>query len=109
MALYWIVLLIAAGCEIGWAMTLKGLSDRSNWSIGLFLLSGFLTVLNMFLLTFVMRGIPAATAYAVWTGLGAAGLAVIGMMYYGDAVTPMRLVCLALVITGVVGLKLAGG
>ena len=106
---YWLILLVAAACEIAWALTLKGFSDRANWSVGLFALSGFLTVLNMILLSYVMRGIPAATAYAVWTGLGAAGLAVIGMIRFSDPVTPARIICLSAVILGVIGLKLANG
>lgn len=106
---YWIILLIAAGCEIMWAMTLKGLSDRANWSVWLFAASAFLTVLNMVLLSYVMRGIPASTAYAVWTGLGAAGLTILGFTLYGDPMTPLRLICLTAIIGGVIGLKIAHG
>lgn len=106
---YWIILLIAAACEVMWAMTLKAFSDRANWGVGLFALSAFLTVLNMVLLSYVMRGIPASTAYAVWTGLGASGLAVVGMIHYGEPLSPMRLACLAAVILGVIGLKLSQG
>lgn len=106
---YWLVLLFASACEVMWAMTLKGLSDRSHWSVWLFASSAFLTVLNIILLSYVMRGIPASTAYAVWTGLGAAGLAVVGMFAFGESVNLLRLGSLALVIVGVVGLKLSQG
>jgi quaternary ammonium compound-resistance protein SugE len=106
---YWIVLLIAAVCEVMWAMTLKGLSNRANWSVWLFVVSGFLTVLNMVLLAYVMRGIPASTAYAVWTGLGAAGLTLVGLTVYHEPATALRIASLVAVIAGVIGLKLAHG
>src|SRR5690606_11450084 len=104
MMIYWAVLLFAAFTEILWAMTIKGLSEKIT--LGMVLVSGFLTVLNMALLAFAMRGIPAPMAYAVWTGLGAAGLTIVGYFFMGEAMTPLRVACIGLVIAGVVGLKL---
>lgn len=104
MSVYWIVLLIACAVEIAWAISLKLLQQHFNaWMVSL---SAVLTVLNMALLSFAMRGIPVGTAYAVWTGLGAAGIAIIGILFFGDALTLPRLVFLGVIIVGVAGLKL---
>ena len=104
--MYWAVLLFACLTEICWALTLKAMSKGPTPAmIGL---SAFLTVFNMVLLTFAMRGIPASMAYAVWTGLGAAGLTAVGIYYFDEPITPVRLVCLAAIIAGVVGLKMSG-
>jgi quaternary ammonium compound-resistance protein SugE len=89
------------------------------WAVGLKLSDGFrrplvttLTVAGM-LLSFAflsqgMRSLPVGTAYAVWTGVGAAGTAVLGMVLMGDPATLPRLACLALIVAGIVGLKLLG-
>ena len=68
--------------------------------------AGVLTVLNIVLLTWAMRGLPASTAYAVWTGLGAVGLTIIGAVFLKEPANATRLACIALIILGVIGLKL---
>lgn len=104
MSIYWIVLFIACITEIAWAVSLKLIQENFNyWIVAA---SVFLTVLNMVLLSFSMRGIPVGTAYAVWTGLGAVGLVIVGIIFFGDAATLPRLAFVSLIIIGVVGLKL---
>ncbi|ODN42440.1 DMT family transporter [Piscirickettsia litoralis] len=64
--------------------------------------------LSLYLLSHVFGVIPVGTAYAVWTGIGAAGIAIVGMLYFKESKDWPRLVCIGLIILGVVGLKLAG-
>ncbi|HVR49196.1 MAG TPA: multidrug efflux SMR transporter [Pseudorhodoferax sp.] len=61
---------------------------------------------SVVLLSFALRSLPVGTGYAVWTGIGAAGTAVVGMVVLGDSVAPLRILCIALILAGVVGLKL---
>lgn len=104
MSIHWLVLFIAVVTEIAWALSLKAIQTHpSIWSIGG---AGVLTVLNMTLLSYAMRGIPVGTAYGVWTGLGAVGITIAGVMLHGDPMGAKRLAFLALIIAGVVGLKI---
>lgn len=103
MTLYWWVLLVAVLVEIAWAMSLKWVQMAPGvMSIGA---SVVLTALNMLALSFAMRGIPVGTAYAVWTGLGAVGITVLGVVFFQDPLGVGRLGFLALIVAGVVGLK----
>jgi quaternary ammonium compound-resistance protein SugE len=105
MNLYWWVLLAAVLVEIAWAMSLKWIQMQPGvLSIGV---SVVLTALNMLALSFAMRGIPVGTAYAVWTGLGAVGITLLGVVFFKDPLGAARLGFLALIIAGVVGLKLS--
>jgi quaternary ammonium compound-resistance protein SugE len=101
------MLLLAGLLEIGWAIGLKYTEGFTK------LWPSFWTVLglsaSMVLLAAAARTLPIGTAYAVWTGIGAAGTAVLGMVLFGEPATTMRLVCLGLIVVGVLGLKLAGG
>jgi quaternary ammonium compound-resistance protein SugE len=63
-------------------------------------------VISFLLLSFAMRSIPVGTAYAVWTGIGAVGVAVLGMAIFGESRDLMRVICLLLIVSGIVGLKL---
>lgn len=101
----WIYLLIAGVLEIGWAVGLKYTEGFTR------LMPSVLTILGMIasfaLLAQALKSIPVGTAYAVWTGIGAAGTAVIGMAFLGESREVMRIVCIVLIIAGVIGLKLA--
>lgn len=100
----WLILLAAGLVEIVMAVALKA---ADGWSRPLPGAIGVLAALaSIFLLTHAMKALPAGTAYAVWTGIGAVGVALLGMLVYGDSASPARLVCMGLVITGVVGLRL---
>lgn len=101
----WIVLLLAGLAEIGWVIGLK-YSDGFTRPVP----SQFTVVAlaaSMLLLGWAVRSLPIGTAYAVWTGIGAIGAAIAGLMLFGESANPMRLLCIALIIAGVVGLKLS--
>ena len=102
---YWWVLLAAVVVEIAWAMSLKWIQMQPG--VASISTSLVLTALNMLALSFAMRGIPVGTAYAVWTGLGAVGITLLGVVIFQDPLGTARLGFLALIIVGVVGLKLS--
>lgn len=102
----WVLLVLAGLCEMaGVAMINKLHKDRS-WKALLLLAAGFGS--SFLLLALAMRELPMGTAYAVWTGIGAAGGAVLGMLYYGESRNLRRILCIALVLGAAVGLKLVG-
>ncbi|XZG71183.1 DMT family transporter [Chitinibacteraceae bacterium HSL-7] len=103
MSQYWLVLAVAVVTEIIWALSLKYVQSNPHWwviagSVGL-------SFLNMALLSFAMRGIPAGTAYAIWTGLGAVGVCIGGIIWFGDPLGAARVAFLSLIVVGVIGLK----
>ena len=102
--MHWTLLFIAAMLEIVWAAGLKYTAGftRLGPSLGV----GVAMAGSMALLALAARGLPIGTAYAVWTGIGAAGTAVAGIFLFHEEVSALRLACLALIVTGVVGLKL---
>jgi quaternary ammonium compound-resistance protein SugE len=103
---YWLILLVAVFGEIGWALSLKLIQTNPGpWPVSS---AVALTVVNMVLLSWAMRGLPVGTAYAVWTGLGAVGIVIFGIVLFGDSTSPMRLFFIGMIITGVTGLKLTG-
>lgn len=99
----WVYLGVAGLFEIGWAIGLKYSEGFSR------LLPSVLTVVSMglslWLLSIAMKSIPVGTAYAVWTGIGAIGVALLGMLLFGESREVLRLLCLLLIITGIIGLK----
>ena len=101
----WTYLFVAAALEIVWATGLKYTAGFTRlWpSIGV----GSAMAGSMFLLALAARTLPIGTAYAVWTGIGAAGTFLIGIWLFGDASSPMRYFGVGLIIAGVVTLKLA--
>ncbi|MDN5874938.1 MAG: multidrug efflux SMR transporter [Sinobacteraceae bacterium] len=102
---YWWVLLAAVIVEIAWAMSLKWIQLQPGvLSVSTSLV---LTGLNMVALSYAMKGIPMGTAYAVWTGLGAVGITVIGVIVFQDPMNLNRLLFMGLIIAGVVGLKVS--
>ena len=103
MSIYWVVLFAAVFVEIAWALSMKWVQMEPSWlSIGT---AAALTALNMTMLSYAMRGIPVGTAYAVWTGLGAAGVTLFGVLWFHDPATWARVVFVGLIIVGVIGLK----
>ena len=101
----WTYLMLAGLFEIGFALGLKhtdGFTRR--WpSLG----TAAAAAGSLYLMTLAMRTIPVGTAYAVWTGIGACGVAVIGILLLGESASPARLACIGLIVAGVIGLKLA--
>ena len=100
---YWILLLVAAGLEIVWAVSLKYTEGFTRlWpSVGTILAMAA----SMYLLARAAGGLPIGTAYAVWTEIGAVGTAVVGMLVLNESRDWVRLACIGLIILGVVGLK----
>lgn len=101
----WAYLLAAGLLEICFAMGLKYTEGFTRlWpSVGTMVAAGA----SLWLMTQAMKGIPVGTAYAVWTGIGATGVAVIGMLIFSEPASPARLICIGLIVAGVIGLKLA--
>jgi quaternary ammonium compound-resistance protein SugE len=101
----WLILLIAGLCEIGWAVGLKYAEGYSRHVPSV--ATALAMIASVVLLGLAVRGLPLGTAYAVWTGIGTVGTALLGMWLFGDAATPARLACIALIVCGIAGLKLA--
>jgi len=102
----WLLLLAAGLMEIVMAAALK---SAHGWSRPLPALVGVVAALaSIYLLTHALRDLPVGTAYAVWTGIGAIGVAAIGILFHGDTPSPARLGCVALILAGIVGLRLLG-
>ena len=100
----WIILFIAGLFEIGWAVGLK-FTEGFTRPIPT-ALTAISLVLTMGLLGWAVKTLPLGTAYAVWTGIGAVGTAVIGMLLFKEPASAARLVCLTLIVSGILGLKL---
>lgn len=100
----WIYLLVAGVFEIVWAVSLKYTDGFTRlWpSVATVVAMG----ISMVCISFALRAIPMGTAYAVWTGIGAAGTALLGIMFFGEAGGVIRLSCIALIVAGIAGLKL---
>jgi quaternary ammonium compound-resistance protein SugE len=103
----WVYLVIAGLFEIGWAISMKYTDGFTKlWPS---ILTIALMIVSFSLLSTAYQKIEVGTAYAVWTGIGAAGTAILGMMLFGESANTARLVCLGAVVAGVVGLKLTAG
>ena len=101
----WILLLLAGLCEIAWAVGLKYTDGFTRlWpSVGV----AVAMTVSVVLLGLAVRTLPLGTAYAVWTGIGAAGTVVLGIVLFGEPATLMRLLCVGLIVAGILGLKLS--
>ena len=100
----WSMLFIAGLLEIGWAIGLKYTDGFTK------LMPSVLTIISMIasviLLGMSLKTLPVGTAYAVWTGIGTVGTAVLGIWLLGDPATTLRIVCIGLIVAGIVGLKI---
>jgi quaternary ammonium compound-resistance protein SugE len=104
--LAWSYLIVAGLFEIGWPVGLKMAQSPGKTIVGV-VLAGTCMVISGYLLFLAQRTIPMGTAYAVWTGIGAAGTFVVGIFLYGDPTGLARIFAVMLIISGVVLLKLA--
>jgi len=101
--LAWVVLFFAGLCEIGWAVGLKYTEGFSRlWPS---VATGVAMLASVVLLGWSLKTLPLGTAYAVWTGIGAVGTAILGMLLFGESREAARLACIALIVAGIVGLK----
>jgi len=106
-SLAWIVLVAAGALEIVWSLSMKASDGFTR---------GFYTAitiaaasLSFWLLGLSLKALPVGTAYAVWTGIGAVGAAVLGVVLFNEPASASRIACIALIVLGIVGLKLTGG
>lgn len=103
----WLVLFVAGLLEVGWAVGLKYTEGFTRpLPVALTAVS---LVASMGLLGIALRTLPLGTAYAVWTGIGTIGTAALGMILFDEPATVVRLVCIGLIVTGILGLRLASG
>jgi quaternary ammonium compound-resistance protein SugE len=101
----WGLLFIAGLLEVGWAVGLKyteGFTRLVPSVLTLLCMAGSMGVLGL-----ALKTLPMGTAYAVWTGIGAVGTAILGIVLFGDPAGVARIACIGLIVTGIVGLKLA--
>jgi len=102
----WVTLLVAGLLEVLWASGLKSVSlQRPLTSLGVLVA----LAASMVLLWVATQRLPIGTAYAIWTGIGAVGAALVGIVVYGEPATAVRAVCILLIVSGIVGLKLFSG
>ena len=100
----WIYLVVAGLFEVGWAIGLKYTEGFTRLWPSLW--TGAAMALSLFLLAQALKTLPVGTGYAVWTGIGSVGTAVLGIALLGESKDALRLLCLALIVAGIVGLKL---
>jgi quaternary ammonium compound-resistance protein SugE len=106
MTLAWIYLLIAGLLEIGWPLGFK-LSQTTSHRVAYILMAIACMCLSGLFLWLAQRDISIGTAYAVWTGIGAAGTFLIGLVVFNDPASMMRILSFLLIVTGVIGLKIS--
>jgi quaternary ammonium compound-resistance protein SugE len=100
----WFLLLAASAVEIMMALALKYADGWTRpWPSAMGVAAALVSV---FLLTLAMKDLPAGTAYAIWTGIGSVGITLLGIVLFGDPVSALRLICIAMIVIAVVGLRL---
>lgn len=100
----WLILFVAGLCEIGWAIGLKYTEGFTRLVPSI--LTGTSMVVSVILLGIALKTLPVGTGYAVWTGIGAVGTAILGIFLFGESTDWMRLASIALIVAGIIGLKL---
>jgi quaternary ammonium compound-resistance protein SugE len=100
----WLLLLAAGLMEVGWAIGLKYTEGFTRLVPSVLTLAAMAVSLG--LLGLALKTLPIGTAYAIWTGIGAVGTAILGIVLFGDPATMARLACIGLIVAGIAGLKL---
>ena len=100
----WLSIFIAGVFEIVWAIAMKYSNGFSKLVPSVVTIGGML--ISFFLLSYAMKTLPVGTTYAVWTGIGAAGTAIMGMILFDESREILRLFCIGLIIVGILGLQL---
>ncbi|MCX5575999.1 quaternary ammonium compound efflux SMR transporter SugE [Enterobacter sp. E-TC7] len=101
----WIILLIAGLLEVVWAIGLKYTHGFTRLTPSVITVTAM--IVSIILLSWAMRSLPVGTAYAVWTGIGAVGAAITGILLLGESASLARIASLALIVAGIIGLKLS--
>jgi quaternary ammonium compound-resistance protein SugE len=105
--MHWIYLIIAGILEIGWAVGLKYTAGFTQLWPSVFTTAGMIA--SVFFLALAVQRIPLGTAYTVWTGIGAVGTVVLGIVLFGESAAAARLACIGVILLGIVGLKVTSG
>lgn len=103
----WTILLIAGMFEVAWAIGLKYTQGFSRFWPSVATI--FSMIISLGLLGIAMKTLPVGTAYAVWVGVGAVGTVILGIFLFDEPASPMRLASIALIVAGIIGLKLSSG
>jgi quaternary ammonium compound-resistance protein SugE len=101
----WLLLVVAGILEIAFAFGMKASEGFTRLVPSLVTMASGLS--SVVLLSLALRSLPVGTGYAVWTGIGAAGTAILGITVLGDSAAPMRIFCIGLILAGVIGLRIA--
>jgi len=100
----WLTLIVAGLLEIVWAIGLKYTQGFTRLTPSIITIAAM--ILSIGLLGLAVRTLPIGTAYAVWTGIGTVGTVFVGIAALGESAAPVRLLCVALIVVGIIGLKL---
>lgn len=100
----WIYLIVAGLLEVGWALGLKYSHGFTRLTPSV--VTVVLMIASFWFLAQALRGIPLGTGYAIWTGIGATGTAILGIVLFAESAALPRLLCIALIVAGIIGLKL---
>ena len=100
----WIILFLAGLTEVGWAVGLKYTEGFTRLVPSALTISCM--IVSILLLGLALKTLPLGTAYAIWTGIGTVGTAVLGIYLFGESTAALRLACIGLIVAGIVGLKL---
>ena len=103
----WLFLVLAGLSEVVWAVGLKYTEGFTKLAPSV--ITAAFMGLSIWLLALALRTIPLGTGYAIWTGIGAVGTAIAGMLLFGESRATIRLVCILMIVAGIVGLKLFSG
>ena len=102
--MHWIYLLVAGLFEIGWAVGLKLSDGFTNPLVSFFTIIGMIA--SYYFLALALKNIPLGTAYAIWTGIGVVGTIIFGIVLFKEPATLIRMICIFMILTGILGLKL---
>lgn len=103
----WVYLIIAGILEIGWAI---GLKYTEGWTkLVPSLLTGATMLASFYMLSLAVKNLPIGTAYAVWTGIGTVGAAILGMIIFNEPRDLSKIICILLIVSGIAGLKISSG
>ena len=100
----WLILFLAGLCEVGWAVGLKYTEGYTKLWPTVFTLAGMAA--SVWLLGLALKTLPLGTAYAIWTGIGAVGVAIMGVLLFHESLDPIRIGAIGLIVLGIVGLKI---
>ena len=103
----WLYLLIAGLLEVAWAIGLKYCDGFTRLWPSVWTILGMIA--SFFFLSQAVRTLPVGTGYAIWTGVGAVGTAILGVVLFGESISAGRIISIALVVIGIVGLKITSG